>query len=163
MVLSGIEKMVSVIGMIICCSLLIPEIKEAVFQCLVRGYFSDPINIDRGQVNEPKRCGRQECLAMNSMTLIHNRSRLDSDQGTSIMVNKASLRTRELEVNQLSSLSFQNWKIATPPLIINHRGLPVSSLSTLVVVFDLRVNNLVNLVQNVLGFDVHKEEAGEGT
>ncbi|KAF6142100.1 hypothetical protein GIB67_037018 [Kingdonia uniflora] len=163
MVLSGIEKMVSVIGMIIRCSLLIPEIKEAVFQCLVRGYFSDPINVDRGQVNEPKRCGRQECLAMNSMTLIHNRSRLDSDQGTSIMVNKASLRTRELEVNQLSSLSFQNWNIATPPLIINHRGLPVSSLSTLVVVFDLRVNNLVNLVQNVLGFDVHKEEAGEGT
>ncbi|KAF6167871.1 hypothetical protein GIB67_027649 [Kingdonia uniflora] len=55
----------------------------------------------RGRVNEPKQCGRQECLAVNSMTLIHNRCRLDSHQGTSIMVNKASLRVRELEVNQV--------------------------------------------------------------
>ncbi|KAF6159528.1 hypothetical protein GIB67_032299 [Kingdonia uniflora] len=39
--------MVSVKGMIIHCSLLIPEISEAVFQCLVCGYFSDPINVDR--------------------------------------------------------------------------------------------------------------------
>ncbi|KAF6152076.1 hypothetical protein GIB67_031398 [Kingdonia uniflora] len=101
MVLSDIEKMVSVKGMIIRCSLLIPKIREAVIHCLVRGYFSEPINVDRGRVNEPKRCGRQESLAVNSMTLIHNRSRLDSHQGTSIMVNKASLRARELEVNQV--------------------------------------------------------------
>ncbi|KAF6170713.1 hypothetical protein GIB67_015665 [Kingdonia uniflora] len=101
MVLSDIEKMVSVIGMIIRCSSLIPEIREAVFQCLVRGYFSDPINVDRGRVNEPKRCDMQECLAVNSMILIHNRSRLDSHQKTSIMVNQASLRARELEVNQV--------------------------------------------------------------
>ncbi|KAF6148499.1 hypothetical protein GIB67_042458 [Kingdonia uniflora] len=101
MVLSDIEKKVSVKGMIIRCSSFIPEIREAVFQCLVCGYFFDPINVDRGRVNEPKRCGRQECLAVNSMTLIHNRSRLDSHQGTSIMVNKASLRERELEVNKV--------------------------------------------------------------
>ncbi|KAF6157025.1 hypothetical protein GIB67_027827 [Kingdonia uniflora] len=105
MVLSDIEKMVSVIGMIIRCSSLIPEIREAVFQCLVRGYFSDLINVDKGRVNEPKRCGRQECLAINSMTLIHNRSRLDSHHGTSIMVNKASLSARELEVNQKLGLA----------------------------------------------------------
>ncbi|KAF6154022.1 hypothetical protein GIB67_026676 [Kingdonia uniflora] len=77
---SDIEKMVSVKGMIIRCSSLIPEIREAVFQCLVCGYFSDPINVDRGRVNEPKRCGRQECLAVNSMTLIHNRSRFAGTQ-----------------------------------------------------------------------------------
>ncbi|KAF6175645.1 hypothetical protein GIB67_022647 [Kingdonia uniflora] len=108
MVLLDIEKMESVKGMIIRCNLLIPEIREVVFQCLVRGYFSNHINVDKaineviiGRANEPKRCGRQECLAVNSMTLIHNRSRLDSHQGTSIMVNKASLRARELEVNQV--------------------------------------------------------------
>ncbi|KAF6159508.1 hypothetical protein GIB67_032279 [Kingdonia uniflora] len=67
--------MVFVKGMIIRCSSLIPEISEAVFQRLACGYFSDPINVDRGRVNEPKRCGRQECLAVNSMILIHNRSR----------------------------------------------------------------------------------------
>ena len=46
--LSDIEKMVSVKGMIIRCSSIIPDIKEAVFQCLICGHFSDPILVDRG-------------------------------------------------------------------------------------------------------------------
>ncbi|XP_077226022.1 minichromosome maintenance (MCM2/3/5) family protein isoform X2 [Tasmannia lanceolata] len=70
---SDIDKMVSVKGMIIRCSSIIPEIKEAIFRCLVCGYFSDPIVVDRGRINEPTRCGRQECLAKDSMMLIHNR------------------------------------------------------------------------------------------
>lgn len=43
-----IEKMVSLKGMIIRCSSIIPEIREATFRCLVCGYFSDPIVVDRG-------------------------------------------------------------------------------------------------------------------
>ena len=35
-------------GMIIRCSAIIPEIREAVFKCLVCGYFSDPVVVDRG-------------------------------------------------------------------------------------------------------------------
>ncbi|KAF5203254.1 Dna helicase [Thalictrum thalictroides] len=77
---SDIEKMVSVKGMIIRCSSIIPEIREALFRCLVCGYFSDPIIVDRGRISEPKRCGRQECLATNSMTLIHNRCRFVDKQ-----------------------------------------------------------------------------------
>ncbi|XP_039126298.1 DNA replication licensing factor MCM4 [Dioscorea cayenensis subsp. rotundata] len=70
---SDIEKMVSVKGMIIRCSSIIPVVKEAVFRCLICGYYSDPVLLDRGRINEPTRCGRQECLALNSMTLVHNR------------------------------------------------------------------------------------------
>ncbi|KAJ6852790.1 DNA replication licensing factor MCM4 isoform X2 [Iris pallida] len=77
---SDIEKMVSVKGMIIRCSSIIPEVKEAIFRCLICGYFSDPILVDRGRINEPTRCGRQECLAMNSMTLVHNRCRFADKQ-----------------------------------------------------------------------------------
>ncbi|XP_058079243.1 DNA replication licensing factor MCM4 [Magnolia sinica] len=77
---SDIEKMVSVKGMIIRSSSIIPEIREAIFRCLVCGYFSDPIVVDRGRVNEPTRCGRQECLAQNSMTLVHNRCRFADKQ-----------------------------------------------------------------------------------
>ncbi|KAF6151290.1 hypothetical protein GIB67_020612 [Kingdonia uniflora] len=44
---SDIEKMVSVKGMIIRCSSLIPEIRVGVIQCLVCAYFSDPIIVDR--------------------------------------------------------------------------------------------------------------------
>ncbi|PHT93510.1 DNA replication licensing factor MCM4 [Capsicum annuum] len=77
---SDIEKMVSLKGMIIRCSAIIPEIREAIFRCLVCGYYSDPIVVDRGRINEPTICGKQECLARNSMTLVHNRCRFADKQ-----------------------------------------------------------------------------------
>lgn len=46
--LSDVEKLVSLKGMIIRCSAIIPEIREAVFRCLVCGYYSDPVVVDRG-------------------------------------------------------------------------------------------------------------------
>lgn len=42
--------MVSLKGMVIRCSSIIPEIREAIFRCLVCGYYSDPIVVDRGNV-----------------------------------------------------------------------------------------------------------------
>ncbi|KAL3515124.1 hypothetical protein ACH5RR_022026 [Cinchona calisaya] len=77
---SDIEKMVSLKGMIIRCSSIIPEIREAIFKCLVCGYYSDPVIVDRGRVGEPMICGKQECLARNSMTLVHNRCRFADKQ-----------------------------------------------------------------------------------
>lgn len=47
---SDIEKMVSLKGMIIRCSSIISEIREATFRCLVCGYYSEPIVVDRGNV-----------------------------------------------------------------------------------------------------------------
>lgn len=43
-----IERMVSMKGMIIRCSSIIPEIREAIFRCLVCGYCSDPVAVERG-------------------------------------------------------------------------------------------------------------------
>ncbi|CAI9103741.1 OLC1v1002279C1 [Oldenlandia corymbosa var. corymbosa] len=77
---SDIEKMVSLKGMIIRCSSIIPEIREAIFRCLVCGYYSDPVVVDRGRITEPLICGKQECLARNSMTLVHNRCRFTDKQ-----------------------------------------------------------------------------------
>ncbi|KAG1368110.1 DNA helicase [Cocos nucifera] len=77
---SDIEKMVSVKGMIIRCSSIIPEVREATFRCLVCGFYSEPVLVDRGRINEPTRCGKPECLAMNSMTLVHNRCRFADKQ-----------------------------------------------------------------------------------
>ncbi|XP_074335653.1 DNA replication licensing factor MCM4 [Apium graveolens] len=77
---SDIEKMVSLKGMIIRCSSIIPEIREAMFRCLVCGYYSEPIVVDRGRISEPTTCGKQECLAKNSMTLVHNRCRFADKQ-----------------------------------------------------------------------------------
>ncbi|KAK0593195.1 hypothetical protein LWI29_032697 [Acer saccharum] len=68
-----IEKMVSLKGMVIRCISIIPEIREAIFRCLLCGYFSEAIGVDRGRISEPTTCLKQECLAKNSMTLVHNR------------------------------------------------------------------------------------------
>ncbi|XP_022762300.1 DNA replication licensing factor MCM4 [Durio zibethinus] len=77
---SDIEKMVSLKGMVIRCSSIIPEIREAVFRCIVCGYHSDPVVVDRGRITEPTTCSNQECLAKNSMTLVHNRCRFADKQ-----------------------------------------------------------------------------------
>ncbi|KAA0033785.1 DNA replication licensing factor MCM4 isoform X2 [Cucumis melo var. makuwa] len=77
---SDIERMVSLKGMIIRCSSIIPEIREAIFRCLVCGYYTDPVAIERGQISEPTICLKEECQARNSMTLVHNRCRFADKQ-----------------------------------------------------------------------------------
>ncbi|KAG0538007.1 hypothetical protein BDA96_03G198700 [Sorghum bicolor] len=77
---SDIEKMVSIKGMIIRCSSVIPELKEAVFRCLVCGFYSEPVMVDRGRVTEPHVCQKEQCKATNSMTLVHNRCRFSDKQ-----------------------------------------------------------------------------------
>ncbi|XBI27103.1 hypothetical protein VPH35_051645 [Triticum aestivum] len=77
---SDIEKMVSIKGMIIRCSSVIPELKEAVFRCLVCGFYSEPVMVDRGRVTEPHICQKEQCKASNSMTLVHNRCRFADKQ-----------------------------------------------------------------------------------
>lgn len=77
---SDIEKMVSLKGMVIRCSSIIPEIREAVFRCIFCGYHSDPVVVDRGRIIEPKTCLKQDCLAKNSMELVHNRCRFADKQ-----------------------------------------------------------------------------------
>ncbi|KAF7841021.1 DNA replication licensing factor MCM4 [Senna tora] len=77
---SDIERIVSMKGMIIRCSAIIPEIREAIFRCLVCGYCSDPVAVERGRITEPTVCLREECQAKNSMTLVHNRCRFADKQ-----------------------------------------------------------------------------------
>ncbi|XP_014494619.1 DNA replication licensing factor MCM4 [Vigna radiata var. radiata] len=77
---SDIERMVSLKGMIIRCSSIIPEIREAIFRCLVCGFSCDPIPVERGRITEPTRCLREECQSRNSMSLVHNRCRFTDKQ-----------------------------------------------------------------------------------
>jgi DNA replication licensing factor MCM4 len=50
-----IERMVSMKGMIIRSSSIIPEIREAIFRCLVCGFCSDPVPVERGTYMSPFR------------------------------------------------------------------------------------------------------------
>ncbi|XP_057747993.1 DNA replication licensing factor MCM4 [Arachis stenosperma] len=77
---TDIERMVSIKGMIIRCSSIIPEIREAIFRCLVCGNCTDPVAVERGRITEPTICLREECQSRNSMTLLHNRCRFTDKQ-----------------------------------------------------------------------------------
>ncbi|KAG4967030.1 hypothetical protein AAZX31_12G037500 [Glycine max] len=77
---SDIERMVSLKGMVIRSSSIIPEIREAIFRCLVCGFCSEPVPVERGRITEPTICLREECQSRNSMALVHNRCRFADKQ-----------------------------------------------------------------------------------
>ncbi|KAF9344403.1 hypothetical protein BGX34_005698, partial [Mortierella sp. NVP85] len=67
-----IDRLVTVKGLMLRASSIIPNVKKAFFQCLVCDQ-TVTSEVDRGRITEPTKCPRQECGALNSMSLIHNR------------------------------------------------------------------------------------------
>ncbi|XP_036293170.1 DNA replication licensing factor MCM4 isoform X2 [Pipistrellus kuhlii] len=66
-----IDQLISISGMVIRTSQLIPEMQEAFFQCQVCAHTAQ-VEMDRGRIAEPCVCER--CHTTHSMALIHNRS-----------------------------------------------------------------------------------------
>ncbi|KAK2879378.1 hypothetical protein FQN49_000946 [Arthroderma sp. PD_2] len=66
------DKLISVKGLVIRATPIIPDMKEAFFRCDVC-FHCVKVDIDRGKIAEPTRCPRQLCDTQNSMQLIHNR------------------------------------------------------------------------------------------
>ena len=66
-----IDKLVTLTGMVIRSSLIMPEMRSAYFSCNVCG-FHVQVEIDRGRIIEPTVC--QSCNTAHSFDLIHNRS-----------------------------------------------------------------------------------------
>lgn len=73
------DKVVSVKGLVIRTTSIIPDMKEAFFQCSVCSH-TVLAEINRGQISEPSRCPREACNATNSMQIVHNRSRFADKQ-----------------------------------------------------------------------------------
>ncbi|KAK0527182.1 MCM DNA helicase complex subunit [Tilletia horrida] len=69
---SDIDKLVTVRGLVIRCTPVVPDMKQAFFRCLVCNH-SLTVEIDRGRINEPARCPRDVCNSQGSLSLIHNR------------------------------------------------------------------------------------------
>ncbi|KAF2640148.1 MCM-domain-containing protein [Massarina eburnea CBS 473.64] len=67
------DKMISVKGMVIRTTPIIPDMKDAFFRCSVCNH-SVKVDIDRGKITEPTRCPRPACESANSMQIVHNRS-----------------------------------------------------------------------------------------
>ncbi|CAO3624659.1 unnamed protein product [Cunninghamella echinulata] len=68
----NVDQLITIKGILIRASPIIPDMKEAFFRCLVCEH-TMAVHVDRGKIVEPTRCPHERCSAMNSMSLIHNR------------------------------------------------------------------------------------------
>ncbi|XP_056148498.1 DNA replication licensing factor MCM4 [Lampris incognitus] len=66
-----IDQLITISGMVIRTSQLIPEMQEAFFQCQVCAY-NTRVEVDRGRIAEPAVC--RNCNNTHSLALVHNRS-----------------------------------------------------------------------------------------
>ncbi|RSH87103.1 hypothetical protein EHS25_003592 [Saitozyma podzolica] len=66
------DKLVSVKGLVIRATQVIPDMTAAFFRCLVCQH-TVQVDIDRGRISEPDRCPRDVCNSKGTMSLIHNR------------------------------------------------------------------------------------------
>ena len=66
------DKIISIKGLVIRTTPIIPDMKTSFFRCQVCNH-SINVSIDRGKIAEPTRCPRQACESPNSMQIVHNR------------------------------------------------------------------------------------------
>ncbi|KAI9762182.1 MAG: hypothetical protein M1840_001453 [Geoglossum simile] len=76
---ADMDKMVSIKGLVIRTTPIIPDMKEAFFRCQVCNH-TVTVEIDRGKIAEPTTCPRQVCQSQNSMQIVHNRSTFSDKQ-----------------------------------------------------------------------------------
>ncbi|KAI9824903.1 MAG: hypothetical protein M1832_001508 [Thelocarpon impressellum] len=76
---NDMDKMVSIKGLVIRTTPIIPDMKEAFFRCQVC-HHTVKVDIDRGKIAEPVECPRQVCKSQNSMQIVHNRSSFSDKQ-----------------------------------------------------------------------------------
>ncbi|KAE8350260.1 DNA replication licensing factor MCM4 [Aspergillus coremiiformis] len=69
---ADMDKLVSIKGLVIRATPIIPDMKEAFFRCQICNH-GVQVDIDRGKIAEPTICPRPACKERNSMEIIHNR------------------------------------------------------------------------------------------
>lgn len=73
------DKLVSIKGLVIRTTPIIPDMKSAFFRCSVC-HHAVQVDIDRGKIHEPTVCPRPQCASPNSMQIVHNRSQFANKQ-----------------------------------------------------------------------------------
>ncbi|KAL9578373.1 MAG: hypothetical protein Q9212_005756, partial [Teloschistes hypoglaucus] len=69
---NDMDKLVSIKGLVIRTTPVIPDMKTAFFRCQVCNHAIN-VPLDRGKIAEPTRCPREACASQNSMQIVHNR------------------------------------------------------------------------------------------
>jgi len=76
-VLADIDQLITIAGMVIRTSNIMPEMREAFFKCIVCAYVTS-VEIERGRIAEPTLC--TNCNTNHCFSLIHNRSQFTDKQ-----------------------------------------------------------------------------------
>lgn len=74
---NDIDKLISVKGLVLRTTAIIPDMKVAFFKCNICDHTMS-VEIDRGVIQEPSRCPR--CQMISSMAIVHNRSSFSDKQ-----------------------------------------------------------------------------------
>ncbi|KAI8835859.1 MCM2/3/5 family-domain-containing protein [Chytriomyces cf. hyalinus JEL632] len=69
---ADMDQLVTIRGLMIRCSPVIPDMKAGFFQCTVCEH-TVSVESDRGRIIEPTVCANEPCSAKNTMRLVHNR------------------------------------------------------------------------------------------
>lgn len=75
------DQLITVSGMVIRCSDIIPEMRDAFFRCIVCSY-TTIVEIDRGNIAEPTLC--PHCNTNHCFELVHNQSHFTDKQVTKL-------------------------------------------------------------------------------
>ncbi|XP_060861436.1 DNA replication licensing factor MCM4 [Metopolophium dirhodum] len=75
------DQLITVTGMVIRCSDIIPEMRDAFFRCIVCSY-TTIVEIDRGNIAEPTLC--PHCNTNHCFELVHNQSNFTDKQLTKL-------------------------------------------------------------------------------
>lgn len=88
--LVDIDKLISIKGLIIRVSNIVPDMRVAYFVC---GQCNQPHTVEniKGRISEPRRCPREECSAPDSMVLVHNRCLFSDKQVVKIQETPDSI------------------------------------------------------------------------
>lgn len=73
LMISDVDKIIAIKGLVIRTTPIIPDMKDAFFRCQVCNH-TVKVDIDRGKIAEPTKCPRPICDSPNSMQIVHNRS-----------------------------------------------------------------------------------------
>ncbi|KAK5990660.1 DNA replication licensing factor mcm4 [Cladobotryum mycophilum] len=76
---SDVDRLISIKGLVIRTTPVIPDMKDAFFRCNVCNH-SVNVGLDRGKIREPTECPRQMCANKNSMQIVHNRCSFEDKQ-----------------------------------------------------------------------------------
>ncbi|KFY81253.1 hypothetical protein V500_11594 [Pseudogymnoascus sp. VKM F-4518 (FW-2643)] len=76
---SDMDKMISIKGLVIRTTPIIPDMAEAFFRCQACNH-TVTVEIERGKIAEPTQCPRTVCKSPNSMQIVHNRSNFCNKQ-----------------------------------------------------------------------------------